>query len=161
MFFTLCRDLHELFQKDDLELSFWPNDAEDTLFQLSKGADVSFVMFSATHTCFLVAFLFRTPSDPCQLRIMRHWQGNLSRREPAACKYRGYDPVADDYEMIPMPAEPGNCDAEKKMIQRQIASLSSRIARGGHGIRTHKQVNASLLNAHIGTGSLPNYTRCT
>ncbi|CAE7302176.1 unnamed protein product [Symbiodinium necroappetens] len=85
MFFTLCRDLHDLFQKDDLELSFSPNDAE----------------------------------------------GNLSRREPAACKYRGYDPVADDYEMITMPAEPGNCDAEKKMIQRQIASLSSRIARGG------------------------------
>eukprot|EP00439_Symbiodinium_sp_Y106_P069556 s287_g11.t7 len=86
MFFTLCRDLHDLFQKDDLELSFWPNDAE----------------------------------------------GNLShRREPAACKYGGYDPVADDYEMITMPAEPGDCDEEKNMIQRQIASLSSRIARGG------------------------------
>ena len=151
MFFTLCRDLHDLFQKDDLELSFWPNDAEDIgLGQLmSKGAAVCFRIFSATHMLprsVCVEIVPRTSSDPvqpCQLRVMRQWQGNLShRREPAACKYGGYDPVADDYEMITMPAEPGDCDEEKNMIQRQIASLSSRIARGGQGMRhmdTHTQ----------------------
>ena len=76
---------------------------------------------------------------------MRHWQDDYShRRELAACKNSDYDPVVDDYEMITMPAEPEDCDEEKKTIQRQIASLSSRIAAGGQG--THVRVHAGLLN---------------
>ena len=79
---------------------------------------------------------------------MRHWQDDYShRRELAACKNSDYDPVVDDYEMITMPAEPEDCDEEKKTIQRQIASLSSRIAAGGQG--THVRVHAGLLNDFV------------
>ena len=76
---------------------------------------------------------------------MCHRQDDFShRRHLAACKNSDYDPDADDYEMISMPAEPEDGDAEKKTIQRQIASLSSRIAAGGQGTRA--QVHACLLN---------------
>ena len=33
MFFTLCQELHELFQEDDLELSFSDHGAEERVFE--------------------------------------------------------------------------------------------------------------------------------
>ncbi|CAE7657320.1 unnamed protein product [Symbiodinium pilosum] len=87
MFLTLCQELRELFQDDDLELTF------------SEDDDFSEDNFSA-------------------------------RRHAAASKKSDYDPDADDYVMSVRPSEPGD-DEEKKMIQHQIASLSSRISAGG------------------------------
>ena len=57
--------------------------------------------------------------------------GFSERRHVENINKATYDPDADDYEMVVEPGEPKDDDAEKKVIQRQIASLTTRISKGG------------------------------
>ena len=87
-----------------------------------------------------------TPSAHCAdtggIKLHFAWQENFSaRRHAAAGRKSDYDPGADDYEMTITPDEPGSEDAEKKLIQLQIASLASRISKGGQ----QGQESADLL----------------
>ena len=54
MFFTLCQELHELFQEDDLELSFSDHDAEDKGFEQLMGPErLTFFCLAIVLTSFL------------------------------------------------------------------------------------------------------------